>query len=73
VTFALRFAPVSVIAPIDYASLFWTMGLGAWLFGEWPTPRMWLGAPVIIFSGLYIVWREHKLRRIALAAASLAE
>jgi drug/metabolite transporter (DMT)-like permease len=72
-TFSLRFAPVSVIAPVDYASLFWTTALGAWLFAEWPTPWMWLGAPIIIFSGLYIVWREHKLRRIELAAASLAE
>jgi drug/metabolite transporter (DMT)-like permease len=72
-TFSLRFAPVSVIAPVDYASLFWTTALGAWLFSEWPTPWMWLGAPIIISSGLYIVWREHKLRRIELAAASLAE
>jgi drug/metabolite transporter (DMT)-like permease len=72
-TSSLRFAPVSVIAPVDYASLFWTTALGAWLFADWPTPWMWLGAPVIIGSGLYIVWREHNLRRIALAAASLAE
>lgn len=72
-TFSLRFAPVSVIAPVDYASLFWTTALGAWLFADWPTPWMWLGAPIIIVSGLYIVWREHKLRRIELAAASLAE
>jgi drug/metabolite transporter (DMT)-like permease len=72
-TFSLRFAPVSVIAPVDYASLFWTAALGAWLFSEWPTPWMWVGAPIIMFSGLYIVWREHKLRRIELAAASLAE
>jgi drug/metabolite transporter (DMT)-like permease len=72
-TFSLRFAPVSVIAPIDYAGLFWATALGAWLFGEWPTPWTWVGAPVIIVSGLYIVWREHKLRRIELAAASLAE
>jgi drug/metabolite transporter (DMT)-like permease len=72
-TTSLRFAPVSVIAPVDYASLFWTAALGAWLFGEWPTAWTWLGAPIIIVSGLYIVWREHKLRRIELAAASLAE
>jgi drug/metabolite transporter (DMT)-like permease len=72
-TTSLRFAPVSVIAPVDYASLFWTAALGAWLFGEWPTLWTWLGAPIIIVSGLYIVWREHKLRRIELAAASLAE
>lgn len=72
-TFSLRFAPVSVIAPVDYASLFWTTALGVWLFNEWPTPWMWVGAPIIIGSGLYIVWREHKLRRIELAASAIAE
>ncbi|CAN5392296.1 DMT family transporter [soil metagenome] len=72
-TFSLKFAPVSVVAPVDYASLFWTAALGAWLFGEWPTPWTWIGAPIIIASGLYIVWRERKLHRMALAANSLAE
>ncbi|WP_293882238.1 DMT family transporter [Sphingomonas sp.] len=71
-TSSLRLAPVSVVAPVDYASLFWTAALGAWLFGEWPTVWTWVGAPLIIGSGLYIVWRERKLRRIALAAAALA-
>ncbi len=62
-TYSLRFAPVSVVAPIDYASLIWSTALGAWLFGTSPTPWTWVGAPVIIASGLYIVWREHRLRR----------
>jgi drug/metabolite transporter (DMT)-like permease len=71
-TSSLRFAPVSVVAPVDYASLFWTTALGVWFFGEWPTWWTWIGAPLIISSGLYIVWREQKLHRKALAAAALA-
>lgn len=69
-TASLRFAPVSVLAPIDYASLIWSTAFGALLFGSWPTPWTWVGAPVIIASGLYIVWREHRLSRTA-ASASL--
>ena len=69
-TFSLRFAPVSVVAPVDYASLIWSTAFGAWLFGSWPTPWTWVGAPVIIASGLYIVWREQRRGRMALAAAT---
>jgi drug/metabolite transporter (DMT)-like permease len=30
------------------------------LLGTLPTPYTWAGAPIIIASGLYIVWREHR-------------
>jgi len=73
-TGALRFAPVALVMPMDYSSLLWAALLGAWLFGEMPTPWIWLGAPVIIASGLVIVWREHRLaRRAALSAAAAAQ
>ena len=70
-TGALRLAPVALVMPMDYTSLLWALLLGAWIFGEMPTPWIWVGAPIIIGSGLVIVWREHRLaRRAALAAAT---
>ena len=70
-TGALRLAPVALVMPMDYTSLIWALLLGAWIFGEMPTPWIWVGAPIIIASGLTIVWREHRLaRRAALAAAT---
>ncbi|RYY29135.1 MAG: DMT family transporter [Sphingomonadales bacterium] len=57
-TGALRFAPVSAVLPMDYSSLIWATLYGWLFFGVLPTPYTWLGAPVIIASGLYIVWRE---------------
>jgi drug/metabolite transporter (DMT)-like permease len=69
-TLSLQYAPVSVIAPVDYASLIWSTLFGLLLFSEIPTPWTWIGAPLIVASGLYIVWREHKRGRIALAAAA---
>ncbi len=62
-TAALRFAPVSVVVPMDYSSLIWATIYGFLLFGVWPTPGTWIGAPIIILSGLYIVWREQQLAR----------
>jgi len=73
-TGALRLAPVALVMPMDYTSLLWATLFGAWLFGELPTHWTWVGAPVIVASGLVIVWREHRLhRRAALAAQMTAE
>jgi drug/metabolite transporter (DMT)-like permease len=70
-TGALRLAPVALVMPMDYTSLLWATLLGFWIFAELPTPWVWAGAPIIIASGLVIVWREHRLsRRSALAAAA---
>lgn len=59
-TASLRFAPVSAVVPMDYSSLIWATLYGYLLFGVLPSPWTWVGAPVIIASGLYIVWREHR-------------
>lgn len=62
-TAALRWAPVSTVVPMDYSSLIWATLYGWLLFGVLPTASTWLGAPLIIASGLYIVWREHRLAK----------
>lgn len=60
-TASVRFAPVSTVIPMDYSSLIWGTFYGWLIFGSWPTAWTWIGAPVIIASGLYIVWRERVL------------
>ena len=72
-TGALRLAPVALVMPMDYTSLLWATLLGLWIFGELPTPWVWVGAPIIIASGLVIVWREHHLRRRAAAVAAVED
>jgi len=62
-TAALKHAPVSAVMPMDYSSLIWATLYGWVLFDMLPTPWTWVGAPVIVASGLYIVWREHVRRR----------
>jgi drug/metabolite transporter (DMT)-like permease len=58
-TGALRLAPVSVVIPMDYSSLLWSIAFGWWIFGTFPATSTWIGAPIIIGSGLFIAWREH--------------
>lgn len=60
-TGALRLAPVAVVTPMDYSSLLWSIACGWYFFGTFPADTTWVGAPLIIASGLFIAWREHRL------------
>ena len=62
-TNSLSLAPVAVVVPMDYSGLIWATLYGWLLFSVLPTAWTWVGAPIIVASGLYIVWREHRLRR----------
>lgn len=58
ITQGFRIGPVSVVAPFDYAGLFWA-GLLGWLFWhELPDTWTYLGAGIIVASGVYICLRE---------------
>ncbi len=69
-TSSLRYAPVSVVVPFDYTQLLWAVLLGWLIFSSQPPATTWAGASVIIASGLYTVYREHKLGRDRLRAAA---
>jgi len=62
-TSALRFAPVSVVVPFDYTQLLWAVLLGWAIWDAQPPATTWAGAAVIVASGLYTLYREHKLGR----------
>lgn len=62
-TESLARGPVSVVVPMDYTSLLWATALGWLAFGTLPAAATWAGAPVIVASGMFIVWREHRRRQ----------
>ncbi len=73
-TGAFKRASVAVIAPIDYTHMIWAVMYGYLFWGHLPGVSTWVGTVVIISSGLYIIFREHRLKRlqqIALADCSL--
>ncbi|MEP3047516.1 MAG: DMT family transporter [Roseibium sp.] len=58
ITQAFRIAPASTIAPFEYTALLWATLFG-WLFWrEIPDAITYVGAAVIISSGIFIVLRE---------------
>ncbi|MCY0147528.1 DMT family transporter [Hoeflea sp. G2-23] len=60
-TQAFRLAPAVVVAPLDYSAIIWATALG-WLFwNEIPDAFTFVGAAVIIASGVFIIWREHRV------------
>jgi drug/metabolite transporter (DMT)-like permease len=67
IVMAMRAGEISFIAPFRYTSLFWSIGLGYFVFGDLPDYWMFIGIIVIVASGLYTFYRENKLRVKALA------
>lgn len=57
---AYRSAPAVLVAPFQYSQILWAIPFGLLLFGEVPDPMVWLGAAIVISSGLFIVWRESR-------------
>jgi drug/metabolite transporter (DMT)-like permease len=57
-THAFRLGEASQIAPLEYASLVWVVTLDLVLWAALPDGMTWIGAAIIIASGLYLVRRE---------------
>ncbi len=55
---SVRVAEVSVVSPYRYSRLLFLLFFGVTLFGERPDALTLLGAAIIIFSGIYTMWRD---------------
>jgi drug/metabolite transporter (DMT)-like permease len=62
---AFQYGQAAVIAPLGYLELIGTATLGYLIFGNFPDLWTWVGAIIIIVSGVYIALRERKLRSVA--------
>ena len=70
-TESYRYAPASVVAPFDYVALLWAFFFGYLLFGEIPTYYVYAGAAIVAASGLFVIWRESRLRHSRAGAADM--
>jgi len=59
---AFTHAEASQVAPYSYTNLIWASIIGFVLFGTLPDIWTYVGAGIIIASGLYIIHREQKTR-----------
>jgi drug/metabolite transporter (DMT)-like permease len=58
VTEAFRQGEASLIAPLEYSALLWGLLLDFSVWGVLPDGMTWVGAAIIVFSGLYLLRRE---------------
>lgn len=55
---AMLYAPANVVSPFQYFQLFGSVAVGYVAFGDLPDALTWVGAAVIMASGLYIAWSQ---------------
>ena len=60
-TTSYRYAPASLVAPLDYTTMIWAFVLGYALFGEVPTIYVFVGGVIVAASGIFVIWREREL------------
>lgn len=72
-TTAHRFAPASVLAPFGYVQIIFMTASSALVFHQYPEVWLYVGAPIVIGSGLYIWLRERQLSKSIVSEAVTAD
>jgi drug/metabolite transporter (DMT)-like permease len=55
---AFKAGEASAIAPLDYVRLIYALIFGFLIFDEWPEPRVFIGAAIIVCAAIYTLHRE---------------
>jgi drug/metabolite transporter (DMT)-like permease len=58
ITEAFRRGEASLVAPLEYTALAWSLSLDFTIWGVLPDAMTWVGAAIIVASGLYLLRRE---------------
>ncbi len=61
ITEAFRHGQASAVAPFEYSALAWGVGLDWLIWQSLPSSHTWIGAAIIVGSGLYLVRREKRI------------
>jgi S-adenosylmethionine uptake transporter len=69
---ALQIAEASVVTPMHYTLIVWATLYGWLLFGHLPDMWTWVGAAIIVATGLYIMNRERTLKQSSKPAATVS-
>lgn len=59
---AHRLAPAPILAPFMYTQIVWMIALGYLAFGDVPGVWTFVGAAIVVGSGLYILYRERVVK-----------
>lgn len=59
---SLKLADAATVAPFQYTLLLWAVVFGYLVFGDVPRPAVMIGGAIIVAAGLFILFRERKLK-----------
>lgn len=67
-TYAYANAPAAYVAPFSYLVMLFSVVSDIALWGLWPDWHVLAGSPIVIASGLFIVWREARRNQVNIRA-----
>jgi drug/metabolite transporter (DMT)-like permease len=59
---ALEIAHAVVVSPMHYSLILFSTFWGYLVFGDFPDFWTWIGTAIVVSSGLYVIYREHRLK-----------
>ena len=60
---AYRMCEAAMVAPLEYVAMPMAIFWGLVVFGEWPDLLSWSGIILIIASGIFMIWRETRVKK----------
>jgi drug/metabolite transporter (DMT)-like permease len=63
-TQAYRIAQANIVAPFEYSAMIWGVVYGWAFWGDWPDTVAWTGIFMIIWAGIYVLWRETRTKAV---------
>ncbi len=64
---AFTIAPIGLLAPFEYLGILWSAFYSYLGWGYVPSSQFWIGASLVIASGIYMVFREIKVKKLGRA------
>ena len=61
---AFSIAPVGLLAPYEYSILLTSAFFGYIIWGHVPAANFWAGAALVVLSGVYLVYREIRVKKL---------
>jgi drug/metabolite transporter (DMT)-like permease len=59
---AMVYAPANIVSPFQYFQLLGSVAIGWLFFSHLPDAVTWIGATIIVISGLYLGWTQRQAR-----------
>ena len=69
---AFSIAPIGLLAPYEYSIILTAAFFGYIIWGHVPATNFWVGAALVVLSGIYMVYREIKVKDLGDATADIS-